>query len=254
MIANPSTAHAVHYMVEWLSLAVGLAIFRRARKRKGFTGLRSPGSFAVVVGCLLGAALGNKAGSWIDVPQLWSDPATGFHAWFGGQTLVGGLLGGWMGVEIGKRVSGIAVRTGDDYVVPILAGMAIGRVGCFLAGLHDGTCGLPTQMPWGVDFGDGIARHPTQLYECLVALVALVTWPRWSTACAATPGLAFRVFMLGYLLWRVGVDAFKPVPYAYWLGLSGIQWICIVGSAVIIGGLAKDQWSTRLCPTSVPTP
>ena len=254
MIANPSTAHLVHYLFEWLALGVGLAIFRSIRKKKGYPGLRSPGSFAVVVGCLVGAALGNKVASWVDVPQFWSDPATDFHAWLGGQTLVGGLLGGWIGVEVGKRVSGIALRTGDDYVVPILAGIAIGRVGCFLAGLHDGTYGIPTQMPWGVDFGDGMARHPTQLYESAAALVALATWPRWSRAFAAVPGLAFRVFMLGYLLWRLGVDSFKPVPYSYWLGLSGIQWICIVGSVAIIGGLAKDEWSTRICATNTRTP
>ena len=201
MIANPSTAHLVHYLFEWLALGVGLAIFRRIRKEKGFPGLRSPGSFAVVVGCLVGAALGNKVASWVDVPQIWSDPAADLHAWLGGQTLVGGLLGGWA----------------------------------------------------GVDFGDGVARHPTQLYECAAALIALAAWPRWSRAFAAIPGLAFRVFMLGYLLWRLGVDSFKPVPYSYWLGLSGIQWICIVGSVAIIGGLAKDEWSTRICATNTRT-
>ena len=41
---------------------------------------------------------------------------------------------------------------------------------CFLAGLHDDTYGLPTAAPWGMDFGDGIPRHPTQLYEIAVVL------------------------------------------------------------------------------------
>ena len=55
-------------------------------------------------------------------------------------------------------------------VWPIAVGLAIGRVGCFLAGLHDDTYGLPTALPWGVDFGDGTPRHPTQLYEIAVVL------------------------------------------------------------------------------------
>ena len=41
----------------------------------------------------------------------------------------------------------------------------IGRWGCHFAGLADGTYGVPTTLPWGVDYGDHIARHPVALYE-----------------------------------------------------------------------------------------
>jgi prolipoprotein diacylglyceryltransferase len=143
---------------------------------------------------------------------------------------------------MGKRVAGISTRMGDDFVLPILSGLIVGRIGCFLAGLHDGTYGVPTQMPWGVDFGDGTPRHPTQLYECALALLALITWPWWRRIFAHTPGLAFRALMLGYLLWRLCVDMIKPVPYEYALGLSGIQWICVLGSIVIMIGLTRGRW------------
>jgi phosphatidylglycerol:prolipoprotein diacylglycerol transferase len=37
--------------------------------------------------------------------------------------------------------------------------------GCFFSGLTDHTHGCPTAVPWGHDFGDGVPRHPVQLYE-----------------------------------------------------------------------------------------
>ena len=235
-------AHAVHYLFEWAALATGLLVYRLLRAKRGEPGVMTPGPFAVMVGGLLGAAVGSKAAFWVNNPQLWESHATALSVWLRGQSLVGGLLGGWFGVEIGKRVSGLSRRTGDDYVLPVLSGLVVGRIGCFLAGLHDGTCGVPTQRPWGVDFGDGIPRHPAQLYECLLALLALIAWPLWRRPFAAVPGLAFRAWMLAYLLWRVGVDTLKPVPYAYALGLSGLQWICIQASVFIAIGLVHDAW------------
>ncbi len=109
----------------------------------------------------------------------------------------------------------------------------VGRIGCFLAGLHDGTYGVPTSLPWGVDFGDGIARHPTQVYDMLFALGAgalLWRWRatlwRWRATLGRAEGLAFKLYLASYLAWRLLVDGIKPVPYAYAFGLSGIQIVC----------------------------
>ena len=52
--------------------------------------------------------------------------------------------------------------------------MSVGRIGCFLAGLPDFTYGTPTTLPIGVDFGDGILRHPVQLYESAAMAVFLI--------------------------------------------------------------------------------
>lgn len=240
VITNPQSAHVVHYLLEWTALAIGLLLYRRIRRQNGGAPLTAPGSFAVVVGCLVGAAIGNKLAYWINNPRPWLDLMAHPGAWIQGQSFVGALLGGWLGVEIGKRISGLTARTGDDFVVPILAGLVIGRAGCFLAGLTDGTCGLPTPLPWGLDFGDGVSRHPVQLYESLLALMVLATRPLWRARLAKVPGLAFRVLVLGYLAWRVLIDFLKPVPHAYAGGLSGIQWICIVAAWVVILGLLKD--------------
>ena len=75
------------------------------------------------------------------------------------------MAGGIVAVELYKARAGITVRTGARFALPLAIGVAVGRFGCFFAGLDDFTYGTPTTLPWGVDFGDGVSRHPVQLYE-----------------------------------------------------------------------------------------
>jgi prolipoprotein diacylglyceryltransferase len=81
------------------------------------------------------------------------------------RSVEGALAGGIVAIELYKWQMGIALRTGARFALPLAVGIAIGRIGCFLAGLDDFTYGTPTTLPWAHDFGDGIARHPVQLYE-----------------------------------------------------------------------------------------
>ena len=75
-----------------------------------------------------------------------------------------------------KLALGIRRSTGDLFTYPTILGMIVGRVGCFLGGLADCTFGNVTESWVGIDFGDGMARHPTQLYETtsMVLLVFLL--------------------------------------------------------------------------------
>lgn len=243
MIRDPALAHAVHAVAEAAGMALGARYYFALRRRLGDNGSPLAGpNYAVLVGCFLGAALGNKAVFWIEVPQLWAEHG-GFAGFFrGGQSMVGGLLGGLIGVEIAKKLAGVRYSTGDRFVFPILLGLIIGRIGCFLSGLYDDTYGLPTGLPWGVDFGDGVPRHPTQLYEIGFAALLWLALRRLRAYCAAEPGLLFKLMLSSYLLWRLGVDAIKPVPYAYPLGLSGIQWVCLVALAGYAPQTVK-QWA-----------
>ena len=138
MIRDAHWAHAVHYGLEWLALAVGAWQYRRIKRAQGQGPLTQGPHFALTMGCLLGAALGNKALYWVENPHLWAQAWATPAMWLQGQSLVGGLLGAWLGVELAKWwVNWPGPRTGDDFVAPILLGIVIGRVGCFLAGLHD---------------------------------------------------------------------------------------------------------------------
>jgi phosphatidylglycerol---prolipoprotein diacylglyceryl transferase len=91
----------------------------------------------------------------------------------GGKTIVGALAFGLIAVELMKRSIGLRTSTGDLYAIPLALGIAIGRVGCFFTGLADNTYGTPTNLPWAIDFGDGIPRHPTQLYEIAFLLLLI---------------------------------------------------------------------------------
>jgi prolipoprotein diacylglyceryltransferase len=147
----------------------------------------------------------------------------------GGKTIVGGLLGGWLGVEIAKRLSGIKRRTGDLFALPLCVGIAVGRVGCLVAGLADDTYGKPTTLAWAVDLGDGIGRHPVQVYEILFLIVLGMTV---STKVKLPEGARFRIFLGSYLAWRVVIDFLKPQPVIG--GLNLIQWFCLAGILFLV--------------------
>src|SRR4029434_3148209 len=60
----------------------------------------------------------------------------------------------------------------------------------------------------------------------VLALGALLH--RFRRQFARVPGLRFKWFLAGYLMWRVAIDFLKPVPAPYPLGLSGLQWLSLV--------------------------
>jgi prolipoprotein diacylglyceryltransferase len=214
-----------HYVFEALGYAIGVRGYVAARRRRGDV-IDSWTRGWVVSAAIAGAAVGSKLLFWLENPALtlahWRDP----FFLLGGKTIVGGLIGAIVGVEIAKARLGVTVRTGDLFAVPIAIGIAIGRIGCFLAGLPDGTYGSPTSLPWGVDFGDGIARHPTQLYESAAMALLAVLLSRAMNRPHRN-GDVFRWFMVSYMGFRVLVDAIKPEVRIF-LGMSSLQWAALI--------------------------
>lgn len=238
-IAAAETAARLHGLFEFAAMALGVALYRHARRAGGQPPMSTGGSFVLMAGLLLGAGLGNKLVFLIERPDLWLAFWREGQPLRLGQSLVGGLLGGLIGIEIAKALSRQPASTGDLMVTPLTWGIALGRVGCLLAGLHDDTYGLPSTLPWALDLGDGRPRHPTALYEIafVLALAALLRWQR--QRLAAVPGLAFKLFLAGYLVWRLGIDLLKPVRVPYAGGLSGIQWVCLAALAAYLPLVAR---------------
>lgn len=144
-----------------------------------------------------------------------------------GKTVVGALLGGLIGVEVTKKMIGVNRSTGDAFVYPLIVGTAVGRIGCFLTGLSDKTYGIATTLPWGVDFGDRIPRHPTQLYE-IIFLLGLMIFLRFRSRYHREEGDLFKFYMVAYLGFRFLIDFIKPDFHPF-LGLSAIQFACFLG-------------------------
>jgi prolipoprotein diacylglyceryltransferase len=225
--------HQPQLVMELIGYACGFQLYLFLRRRARRRGEAVPGEVGLwlIVGCVLGAMVGSKVLAWVESFNEYWAARGDVRAWLGGKTIVGGLLGGWIGVEMVKKRFRIRRSTGDLFVFPLIVGMSIGRVGCFLTGLSDHTCGVATWLPWGVDFGDGIRRHPTQLYDIVVLMVmgVIFLWRRrrWGE------GRMFRWFMLGYLSWRFLVEFIKPREIRLaGLNLSAIQIASVAGALI----------------------
>lgn len=226
-----------HPLFELLGWSAAWRLFladRAARDPVADPMLRATLLTAGVVGGGVGAKSSVVAEDPLGVWAHLTDPAWLLQ----GRSIVGGLLGAWAAVELAKVALGVRVATGDAYVRAIGYGLALARVGCFLSGVTDGTHGLPTTLPWGLDLGDGVPRHPTALYESavLLLLVPAARAPRWPAE-----GDAFKAFLVGYLAWRTFAETLKPEPTV--LGpLTGIQLECLAGLLVYAAILARRRW------------
>lgn len=137
----------------------------------------------------------------------------GGMVWYGGLTLAAILVAlyAW-------RARMRVLELGDAIAPGLLAGLAVGRVGCFL----NGCChGRPTSVPWAVDH-DGVHVHPTQLYETLVAgSLAALCWWWWRRRTA--DGQVIALAAVGYGAWRFLNETLRgddsPALRANWLGL-----------------------------------
>src|ERR1700750_1380466 len=153
-MSSGALLHAIFDIAAWLAAAA--AIWWLARRR----GISFPSqSFELPYLAVLvfGAGLGAYVFGTLN---LWLSGQSGIA-----RSVEGALAGGIIAIELYKWKNGIALRTGARFALPLAIGIAIGRLGCYYAGLDDFTYGTPTALPWGPDFGGGILRHPVQLYE-----------------------------------------------------------------------------------------
>lgn len=152
------------------------------------------------------------------------------------KSMLGGVFGAIVSAEVFKYFAGIRQSTGLYFVPGLMVLIAVGRIGCFLAGMEDFTYGIETTLPWGVDFGDGLKRHPVQLYETLAIfaglIILLVSYPKHPTVWQ-TQG--FYIFVLFYAGQRFLWENLKP--YSAVFGTVNLfQLLCLglVGYAVLM--------------------
>lgn len=221
--------YGLHTVFEIAAYSLGFQFYLRERRRLNLSTLAGRDRAVVVAsGAIIGAALGSKISYWMYDPMYAFADFPSPLRLLAGKSVIGGLLGGLAGVEIGKRLEGIQGSTGDAFVRPLQFGMIIGRIGCFLTGLDDHTSGNPTDVPWAYDYGDGIPRHPTQIYEIIFQLI-LAIGMYWKRDAFTESGDRFRVFLVSYLIYRLFIEAIRPIPFYYFGLFSGLQLLCIFG-------------------------
>jgi len=144
-----------------------------------------------------------------------------------GKSILGAILGGVVAVELFKKVMKIEGSTGAYFVPSLAVGIAIGRVGCFLTGLDDYTYGIETTSWLGYDFGDGVSRHPVQLYESFTMLLFFVfTVYIYVKKRDYFKKYIFYIFILLYATQRFVWEFLKPYE-SIWLGLNVFQLFCL---------------------------
>ena len=201
---NPAF-HVVFDLLAWATGAlVGWALYRWRLKGAVTWTASTVGTgwfIAVALGAVLGAWLAGSLNTMQD-----ADPALS-------HSIAGALVGAIVGVEIYKCLRGIEGSTGAAFAGSFAAGVVVGRIGCLMAGLPDRTYGTPTTLPWAVELGDGIGRHPVQLYESGAMALFLGAYT-WGLAVRAPWALrrGFYVLCIVYGAQRFCWEFLKPYP------------------------------------------
>ena len=198
-------AHPLFDVASWaVGGAMGLTLYRwRLRETaRGVAAAVGPGYFICLVA---GAALGAWASGSLNTIRQ-ASPALS-------HSIAGALVGAIVGVETYKAVRRIRGSTGRLFVGSFASGVAMGRWGCLFAGLPDRTYGVPARLPWAVDLGDGIGRHPVQVYESL-AMAAFLALYIWGLAKRAPWAMrrGFYALCIWYGAQRFAWEFLKPYP------------------------------------------
>ena len=222
----------------WLASVVGAYVMHRSFKRARI----DADAIGMVAIAVVAGVVGAKLWHVLDTPLefremgwsvLWDSAGL---AWFGG--LVFGisalLLQGWS-ARIG------ALRTLDLAAPAAAIGYGIGRLGCFLSG--DGCYGLPTKLPWGMSFPNGIEPvlvpvHPTPLYEFAAGLL-IGGWLWFRGAKLRGTGAIVGEYLLLSGTARFLVEFVRRNPKILW-GLSNAQ-LASLGS--IVACIALIVWA-----------
>jgi prolipoprotein diacylglyceryltransferase len=223
-----------HQVLEIAAYAIGGRLYWRQARQ--YPQPQTVDRLLILGAAIFGAFLGSKLLHIAEHLPYLLQHRDDMKLWLGGKSVLGGFIGGTWAVELAKWSAGWRRTTGDAWLPALPVGLMIGRIGCQLSGVWDQTYGIPTSLPWAWDYGDGIGRHPTALYE--IVLIALLAWA--VTRIPAGTGRRFSAFMAGYCLIRLGVEFLKPpfglaardtLPVASYIDLTAIQWAAVAGAS-----------------------
>lgn len=215
----------IHLILEYASTFIAFRYYLYLRKNQ--TDLISTNNrLTIIIGAIIGAVIGSRLVAYLENPITYLDIPTIINL-LNNKTVMGGLFGGLLGVEIAKFICKEKNSSGNLFTFPLIVGIFIGRIGCFLTGINEFTYGKETTFFMGMNLGDGIKRHPTSLYELIFLIFLFIFLKAIEKKCSQHPGLLFKIFMLSYFGFRFCIEFIKPNVF-FTLGLSSIQILCII--------------------------
>jgi phosphatidylglycerol---prolipoprotein diacylglyceryl transferase len=222
-----NTSIYLHSILETAAFFVGFRYFLFLRKRQG-DNYSSSSRIYIIIAAIFGALIGSRLIGSLERPYELFRTDNIFWYVYNNKTVLGGFLGGLFSVELMKKIIREKQASGDLFVYPIILALIIGRVGCFSMGVYEETYGVATSLPWGMNLGDGIMRHPVTLYEIIfLFLLWMVLW-KAEKQFFFQNGALFKLFMITYLVFRFLLDFIKP-GYPVILNLSTIQLTSLLG-------------------------
>lgn len=215
----------IHLVLEYLAFFLAFRYYLWIRKRSD-DAISGTNRLSIILGAAIGALLGSRIMGYLENPIAIHDSHQLFSL-LQVKSIMGGLFGGLLGVELSKKIIGEKRSSGDMFTYPIILGIFIGRIGCFLSGTNEFTYGKPSKFFLAMDLGDGLSRHPVSLYEIFFLIILFISLKRTDIYFKQESGLLFKVFMVSYFGFRFFLEFLKPNVF-YPMGLSTIQWLCIL--------------------------
>lgn len=215
----------IHLIFEYLAFFIAFRYYVSLRKKTEDL-ITSSNRLSIILGAIIGAFIGSRLIGFLENPSITLN-LNSLIQLFNTKSIMGGLFGGLLGVEISKKIIGEKHSSGDLFTLPIIVGIFIGRIGCFLTGINEFTYGCETSFITGMNLGDGLLRHPTALYELVFLVLLFILLRRIKHQTENENGLQFKIFMICYFGFRFFLEFLKPNIF-FVFGLSSIQWLCII--------------------------
>lgn len=216
-------------------LLVAVAVFWVEKRRRA---LPDPRLWMMVAVGLGWGAIFAVAGTWLQHWRLSDNAGLVAQLAHGNRSIVGGLLGAYLGVLYAKRVTGYTARTGALFAPATAAGMAVGRVGCLLTERP----GTPTGHRWGIVLDQaaagrvgapaGVPLHPSFAYEIAFHAIAfgLLWWGRDRLRDGAD---LLTLYLAAYAGFRFLVELVRGNEVVWW-GMTRPQLVLLVMLPLLI--------------------
>ncbi|MDY0302418.1 MAG: prolipoprotein diacylglyceryl transferase [Candidatus Moranbacteria bacterium] len=206
--------YSIMYLVGFLTV-VALTYYRFFKKETSFIWGEI---FDFIFYGFWGGVIGGRIGYVIfyNLDYFWNNPLQvfwpfsdegGFTGIYG-MSFHGGVLGFVLTAYFFTRKRKIVFWKITEFVLPAVpAGYFFGRIGNFINGeLY----GRATSQKWGMDFGDSVLRHPSQLYEAFFEgiVLFLILWSG-RNKFKKKAGLISGVYVLGYGIARFVLEFWR---------------------------------------------
>src|SRR5690554_1035115 len=245
-----------HELFVGLGVLAGILVITVEARRRGQNDERL---LAIVAGALAGGAILMRLGTWLQHVDL-RENASLVEQWaYGNRSVLGGLVGAWLGAHVAKRLSGYRERTGDLFAPAVALGMAVGRVGCLLTEAP----GTPTGGSWGIVLDpataarlgvpSGVGLHPSFAYEIAFHAAAFAVIWFWLRHRRLPPGEMFVWYIAGYGVFRFFVELVRGNEVA-WAGLTRPQLFLAVTVPLVVARIvvhARRAAEAPVQPTEV---